>query len=176
MRALYPGTFDPIHNGHVDIAARAAALFDELVIGVYDTSPKSLLFDTAQRVALARQSLAHLPNVRVATYRGLTVAFAREIGASVLVRGLRAISDFEFEFQMALTNKELAPEIEFICLMTSLEYAYLSSSILKEISRLGGDISGLAPAPVQAALRARFEEMRRSDAESLPMPLISGRD
>ncbi len=176
MRALYPGTFDPIHNGHVDIAARAAALFDELVIGVYDTSPKSLLFDTAQRVALARQSLAHLPNVRVATYRGLTVAFAREIGASVLVRGLRAISDFEFEFQMALTNKELAPEIEFICLMTSLEYAYLSSSILKEISRLGGDISGLAPAPVQAALRARFEEMRRSDAESRPMPLISGRD
>jgi pantetheine-phosphate adenylyltransferase len=176
IRALYPGTFDPIHNGHVDIAARAAALFDELVIGVYDTSPKSLLFDTAQRVHLAERALAHLPNVRVATYRGLTVTFAREIGASALVRGLRAISDFEFEFQMALTNKKLAPEIEFISLMTSLEYAYLSSSILKEIARLGGDITGLAPLNVQAALRARFEEIRRSGGDPLQAPLVSARD
>lgn len=176
IRALYPGTFDPIHNGHVDIAARAAALFDELIIGVYDTSPKSLLFDTAQRVWLAGQALAHLPNVRVATYRGLTVEFAREVGAQVLVRGLRAISDFEFEFQMALTNKKLAPEIEFISLMTSLEYAYLSSSILKEIARLGGDIAGLAPSPVQTALHARFEEMHRTGNDPLPAPLVSARD
>ncbi len=159
IRALYPGTFDPIHNGHVDIATRAATLFDELVIGIYDSPPKTLLLDTAQRIALAQHALAHLPNVRVAAYRGLTVAFAREIGASVMVRGLRAISDFEFEFQMALTNKTLAPDVEFVCLMTSLEYAYLSSTILKEVALLGGDISALAPEVVQQELRARFAEM-----------------
>jgi pantetheine-phosphate adenylyltransferase len=156
VRALYPGTFDPIHNGHVDIAARASRLFDELVIGIYDSPPKTLTFDTSERVALARESLAHIPNVRVMTYRGLTVAFAHEIGATVMVRGLRAISDFEFEFQMALTNKKLAPDVEFISLMTSLRYAYVSSSILKEVALLGGDIDGLAPTPVQAALRSRF--------------------
>lgn len=156
VRALYPGTFDPIHNGHVDIAARAARLFDELIIDIYDSPPKTLTFDTAQRVALARESLAHLPNVRVEPYRGLTVTYAHEIGATVMVRGLRAISDFEFEFQMALTNKKLAPDVEFISLMTSLKYAYVSSSILKEVALLGGDVEGLAPAPVRAALRNRF--------------------
>ncbi len=155
VRALYAGTFDPMHNGHVDIATRAAALFSELVIGIYDSPPKTLLFDTDLRVELAQQCLAHVANVRVMRYSGLTVDFAREIGAAVMVRGLRAISDFEFEFQMALTNKKLAPEIEFISLMTSLEHAYLSSTILKEIAMLGGDVSGLAPAPVQAALRIR---------------------
>ena len=157
-RALYPGSFDPIHNGHIDIATRTAALFDELIIAVYDSPPKTLLFDTAQRMALAEQALAHLPNVRVMSYRGLTVTFAREIRAHVMVRGLRAISDFEFEFQMALTNKKLAPEIEFVSLMTSLEHAYLSSTIVKEIAMLGGDISGLAPLHVQVALRARFAD------------------
>ncbi len=162
IRALYPGTFDPIHNGHVDIAARTSALFDELVIGVYDSPPKTLLFETGQRVALAEKALAHLPNVRVMPYHGLTVTFAREIEAKVMVRGLRAISDFEFEFQMALTNKKLAPEIEFISLMTSLEHAYLSSTILKEVAMLGGDITGLAPAPVQVALHARFAELGQS--------------
>lgn len=158
IRALYAGTFDPLHNGHVDIATRAAALFDELVIGIYESPPKTLFFDTEQRVELARQCLQHLPNVRVTRYRGLTVDLAREIGAAVMVRGLRAISDFEFEFQMALTNKKLAPEIEFVSLMTSLEHAYLSSTILKEVALLGGDISGLAPAPVQTALRARCSQ------------------
>ena len=159
IRALYPGTFDPIHNGHIDIATRAAHLFDELVIGVYYSPPKMLFFDTVQRITLVKEALAHLPNVRAVAYHGLTVSFAREIGAAVMVRGLRAISDFEFEFQMALTNKKLAPDIEFVCLMTSLEHAYLSSTIVKEIAALGGDIAELAPAGAQAALHARFTEL-----------------
>ena len=148
---------------------RAASLFDELIIGVYDSPPKTLTFDTPQRLSLAREALSHLPNVRVTPYRGLTVAFAHEVGASAMVRGLRAISDFEFEFQMALTNKKLAPDVEFVCLMTSLEYAYLSSSILKEIAMLGGEIAGLAPERVQTALHARFAQLDPESANTVPI-------
>lgn len=168
IRALYPGTFDPIHNGHVDIACRAAKLFDELIIGVYDSPPKTLLFETTQRVALATHALSNLPNVRVVAYHGLTVLFAREIGASVMVRGLRAISDFEYELQMAHTNKKIAVDVEFVCLMTSLRYAYLSSTILKEMASLGGDVSGLVPDAVQEALRARIDELGPGGASLVP--------
>lgn len=167
IRAVYPGTFDPIHNGHVDITKRAAGLFDELIIAVYDSPPKKVTFTTEERVALAQEALADIPNVHVTTYRGLTVHFAREIGASVMVRGLRAISDFEYEFQMALTNKKLAPDLEFVCLMTSLTYAYLSSSILKEVALLGGDIESLAPAGVRAALALRRVRLNAEGADAI---------
>jgi len=153
--ALYPGTFDPIHNGHIDIATRAAGLFEHVVVGLYDRPAKRLLFSTEERMRMARQALAHLPNVTVQLYSGLTVDYAMEVGARVVVRGLRAISDFEFEFQLALTNKKLAPNVETVGLMTSLEYLYLSSTILKEVALLNGAVSDLVPAHVEEALQRK---------------------
>lgn len=171
--AIYPGTFDPIHFGHLDIAARAAHIFDQLVVAVYDRPSKSLLFNAEERVQLAREALADLPNVRVAAYSGLTVEFARQVGAQAIVRGLRVTYDFELEYQMALTNRELAPEIEFVCLITRQENAFLSSSILKEIALLGGDVSAMAPPHVVAALAAKRREREKNHE---PVPLVSLRD
>ena len=171
--ALYPGTFDPIHLGHVDIAVRAARIFDELWVAVYDRPAKSLLFTVDQRVELARQALADLPSLKVTPYGGLTVEFARHIGAQAIVRGLRVISDFELEYQMALTNGQLAPEVEFVCLMTRQAHAFLSSSIVKEIALLGGDVSGMVPPHVAAALE---EKRREHEYNHEPVPLVSLRD
>jgi pantetheine-phosphate adenylyltransferase len=171
--AIYPGTFDPIHFGHMDIAARAANIFDELVVAVYDQPAKSLLFTVGERVALARQALSDLAGVRVAPYGGLTVEFARQVGAQAIVRGLRVVYDFELEYQMALTNRQLAPEIEFVCLMTRQAHAFLSSSIVKEIALLGGDVSGMVPPNVVAALRAKQREREKRQE---PVPLFSLRD
>jgi pantetheine-phosphate adenylyltransferase len=154
--ALYPGSFDPVTNGHLDIATRAAALFDELVIGVYKTPIKPLLFPIEERVELMRQAVAHLLNVRVQPYSELTVEFARKVNATAIVRGLRMSSDFEREFEMALMNKKLAPDIEVVCLMSSLQYQFLSSSLLKEVTQLGGCIDDLVPPHVAAALREKL--------------------
>lgn len=145
-----------MHNGHVDIASRAARLFDRLVVAIYDTPSKRLLFSTAERVDMMRQALKSLPNVQVASYYGLTVDFARQVGATVIVRGLRVISDFELEYQMSLTNHKLAPEIDMVCLMTSLEYAFVSSTIVKEVAALGGCVEQFVPAYVVRALGDRF--------------------
>jgi len=153
--AIYPGSFDPITNGHLDIATRAAKLFQKLIIGVYDTPTKPLLFTTEERVNLVRQAVANLPNVDVESFSGLAVDFARKVKAQALVRGLRVGADFEREFEMALMNKELYPELELVCLMTNLEYQFLSSSLLKEVASLHGNISNLVPKPVAEALRKK---------------------
>jgi pantetheine-phosphate adenylyltransferase len=171
--AIYPGTFDPIHLGHVDIATRAANIFDQLVVAAYDQPAKNLMFSIDERVALAQQALADLKNVHVAAYDGLTVEYARQVGAQAIVRGLRVISDFELEYQMALTNRQLAPEIEFVCLMTRQSLAFLSSSIVKEIALLKGDVREMVTPQVEAALEAK---RRERDENHEPVPLVSLRD
>jgi pantetheine-phosphate adenylyltransferase len=156
--AVYPGSFDPVTRGHVDIAMRAANLVDELVVAVYATPSKNLLFTTTERVDLWRDAVAEaaLANVRVEPYEGLTTAFARNVGAQAIVRGLRAVSDFEVEFQQALMYRKLAPEIETLMIVTSLRHLFLSSSLLKEVARLGGDLSDLVTPAVADALARKF--------------------
>lgn len=171
--ALYPGTFDPIHFGHVDIATRAANIFDRLIVAIYDRPAKNLLFTIGERTALAQQALAHLSNVQVSSYSGLTVEFARRVGAQTIVRGLRVTNDFELEFQMALTNFQLASEIDVVCLITRQDHAFLSSSVVKEVALLGGDVSRLVPSHVAEALAKKRRE-REQNGE--PAPLVSLRD
>ncbi len=154
--AIYPGSFDPITNGHLDIATRAAKLFDKLIIGVYDIPAKNLLFNTEERVDLVMQSIVELPNVGVESFTGLAVDFARKVGAQVMVRGLRMGGDFEREFNMAMMNKKLFPELELVSLMSSVEYQFLSSSLLKEVASLRGRIDDIVPKHVVQALREKF--------------------
>ena len=157
--AIYPGTFDPVTYGHVDIAKRVATIFEEVVLGVYDRPPKDLLFTTKERVEMWERAIDHLPNVRVDSYPGLTVDFARRVGAQVIVRGLRASRDFDYEFDMALMNKHLAPELEMVYLVGKLEYLFVSSSRLKELAGLGVDISHLVPEHVAVAMREKLRRM-----------------
>lgn len=161
ITALYPGSFDPITNGHLDIATRASKIFDKLVIGVYDRPEKHLLFSTEERVELAKKAVAHLKNVKVQPYSGLTVVFAKKIGAKVMVRGLRMSSDFEREFEMEMMNKKLVPDLELVCMMASLQYQFLSSSLLKEVAQLEGCLDNMVPDHVAVALRKKFGLTRR---------------
>ena len=158
-RAVYPGTFDPVHYGHLDLMQRGASLFDELVVAVYDHSRpiKSVLFSVDERINMIEEALDGQSNINIVSFSGLLVDFAREIGAQVIVRGLRVFSDFEFEFRSALANKRLAPEIETISLMTREEHMFLSGTTVREIASLCGDVSSMVPENVAKALYERFD-------------------
>lgn len=156
--AVYAGSFDPLTNGHLDIVKRAARLFDTLIVSVYAFPSKNLLFTAEERLALWRAVIAseNLPNVRIDTYTGLTVEHARSLGAQVIVKGLRASSDFDAEFPQGLMNHKLVPEIETICLFTNVEQIFISSSLLKEVTRLGGNVDDMLPPIVVQALQKKF--------------------
>jgi len=172
-RVLFPGSFDPIHYGHIDIATRASAIFDELVIAVYDQPMKSLLFSPEERIDLVERSLSHIKRIRVVGYNGLTITFAKEIGACAIVRGLRVFSDFEYEFRMALANRRLDPGVDVISFITSEEHTFLSSSTVKEIAALGGDVSSMVPKLVQDAMSRKFQDLGN---EHNVLPINSLRD
>jgi pantetheine-phosphate adenylyltransferase len=160
--AVYPGTFDPITNGHVDLVDRASPLFERLVVGVAESPGKGPALPLQLRVDLARTALARYPNVEVRGFNGLLAHFVREIGGGVLLRGLRAVSDFEYEFQLASMNRHLIPEVETLFLTPAEQYGFISSSLVREISRLGGDVSGFVPPAVAAALQAEWQRIRNT--------------
>jgi len=170
---LFPGTFDPIHYGHIDIAKRAAVLFEDVIVAVYAREQKNILFPPEQRLALAKKAFNELENISVTAYTGLTVEFAKIVGATAIVRGLRVFSDFEYEFRMALANNRLEPEIDVIALITSEEHTFLSSTTVREIAALGGDVSSMVPEHVREALRERFKVLGK---DQKIVPLTSLRD
>jgi len=170
VRALFPGTFDPIHYGHIDIATRATRVFDEVVMAVYDKPLKSLMFSPEERIGLVTEAFKDNKKIKVTGYSGLTVEFARKIEAQVIVRGLRVFSDFEFEFRMALANHRLAEDIEVVALITAEEHTFLSSTTVREIAMLNGDVSSMVPSYVERALKARVSDMD-DDGQSPPNAL-----
>ena len=155
--AIYPGSFDPITNGHLDVALRAARVFDKVIIGVYDTPEKKLMFSQTERVELARKAVKNMPNLDVQPYSGLTVDFAKKVGAPVMVRGLRVSADFEFEFDLAMMTNKLSPELEMVCFMANPQYQFLSSSLLKEVARLGGKVDDWVPTSVAQAVKKKVK-------------------
>jgi len=169
VRAMFPGTFDPIHYGHIDIAVRAARLFDEVIMAVYDRPLKTLMFEPDERMGLVTRAFEDNPKIKVMGYSGLTIDFARKMNAQVIVRGLRVFSDFEFEFRMALANQRLAIDIETVALITAEQHTFLSSSTVREIAALGGDVSSMVPPYVDRALRAKVTTL--GDQQSPPNAL-----
>ncbi len=156
IRALFPGSFDPIHNGHIDIARRAAKLVDELVVGVYDKPLKNFVFSPEERIEMTRVVFNDDPKIHLVGFSGLTVDYCHKINAQVIVRGLRVFSDFEYEFRMALANHRLAPDIEVMAFITSEEHSFLSSSTVREIASLGGDVTTMVPPIAKIALDAKY--------------------
>ena len=156
--AIYPGTFDPITNGHLDLVKRASQLFDKIIVAVSNNPIKFPLFSVDERTLLVKKTIDDLENVAVDRFDGLLVHYAKKQGASAVIRGLRAVSDFEYEFQMALMNRKLMPELETVFLMPSEEYTYINSTIAKEIASLGGDVDGFLPEPVAKALRKKYNK------------------
>lgn len=154
---LYPASLDPIHYGHIDVAIRASRFFDQIIVGIYENpKSKAVLFDIDERVELARRVFQKYPKIRVEKYNVLTVAYAQSVGASALIRGLRVFGDFEFEFRMGIANKKLAPEIETIAILSDEQYIHISSSTIREIAELGGDVSSMVPPVVEKALKSKF--------------------
>ena len=154
--AVYPGSFDPITNGHLDIIQRGTKLFDRVIVAILENEGKAPLFPVAERIDILREVTRDMPTVEIASFSGLLVNFVRKAGAHAVVRGIRAVSDFEYEFQMALMNRELAPDVETIFMMPAAEYTYVSSRLIKEVFRLGGDVHRLVPPLVEEKLRARL--------------------
>lgn len=163
VRAFFPGTFDPIHYGHINIAKRAVRLFDELIIAVYDRPLKTLLFSPDERISLVKEAFADISKIRVTGYSNLTVDACRDVNAQVIVRGLRVFSDFEFEFRMALANHRLAKDIESIAFITHEDHTFLSSTTVKEIAMLDGDVSSMVPSYVHLALKNKISSMENHD-------------
>lgn len=155
-KAIYPASLDPIHNGHIDIARRAARIFDEVIVAIYATPKKNLLFSVDERVELAEEAFKDNPNIRVAKFSGLVVNYAKSVGALSLIRGLRLFGDFEYEFRMGLANKTLAPEIETVAILADVKYIHISSSTVREVAELGGKVSHMVPQHVNEALKDRF--------------------
>ena len=161
MRAIYPGSFDPVTYGHLDIIKRSAGLVNELIVGVLNNNAKSPLFSVEERVRMLEEVTKDISNIKVVTFEGLLVDFARQMDAKMIVRGLRAITDFEYELQMAQTNHKLAPQLETVFLTTSLEYSYLSSTIVKEVATFGGDISKFVPDYISVQIKEKMDKKRR---------------
>ena len=159
--AVYPGSFDPATYGHLDVIRRACVSFDKVIVGVLHNSAKSPLFSVEERVNILEKATKDIPNVEIKAFEGLSVNFARENHAQVIVRGLRAVTDFEFELQMAQTNRVLAPDIDTVFLTTSLEYAYLSSTILKEVASYGGDLGRFAPPEITDAVKIKMHDLKK---------------